>query len=102
MPLFHYGDRVSRNYYNRTQFKNSVSEIHTAIHSNSKAVKYQNALAKQLAESKYSGTVAENENLIDSFFNVYKNVTKSDLYKDSKSYKKYLKSITAYYALYRF
>ena len=55
-----YGDRVSRNYYNRTQFKNSVSEIHTAIHSNSKAVKYQNALAKQLAESKYSGKVASN------------------------------------------
>jgi len=54
-----YGDRVSRNYYNRTQFKNSVSEIHTAIHSNSKAVKYQNALAKQLAESKYSGTVEQ-------------------------------------------
>ena len=52
-----YGNRVSRNYYNRTQFKNSVSEIHTAIHSNSKAVKYQNALAKQLAESKYSGTI---------------------------------------------
>ena len=54
-----YGNRVSRNYYNRTQFKNSVSEIHTAIHSNSKAVKYQNALAKQLAESKYSGTVEQ-------------------------------------------
>ena len=54
-----YGDRVSRNYYNRTQFKNSVSEIHTAIHSNSKAVKYQNALAKQLAESKYSGKVEQ-------------------------------------------
>ena len=52
-----YGNRESRNYYNRTQFKNSVSEIHSAIHSNSKAVKYQNALAKQLAESKYSGTV---------------------------------------------
>ena len=52
-----YVDRESRNYYNRTQFKNSVSEIHSAIHSNSKAVKYQNALAKQLAESKYSGTV---------------------------------------------
>ena len=98
-----YGNRVSRNYYNRTQFKNSVSEIHTAIHSNSKAVKYQNALAKQLAESKYSGTVAENENLIDSFFNVYKNVTKSDLYKNSKDYKKHLKSILpALYALYRF
>ena len=98
-----YGDRVSRNYYNRTQFKNSVSEIHTAIHSNSKAVKYQNALAKQLAESKYSGTVAENENLIDSLFNVYKNVTKSDLYKNSKDYKKHLKSILpALYAAYRF
>jgi len=52
-----YWNRESRNYYNRTQFKNSVSEIHSAIHSNSKAVKYQNALAKQLAESKYSGTV---------------------------------------------
>ena len=98
-----YGDRVSRNYYNRTQFKNSVSEIHTAIHSNSKAVKYQNALAKQLAESKYSGTVAENENLIDSLFNVYKNVTTNDLYKNSKGYKKYLKSILpALYAAYRF
>ena len=56
-----YGDRVSRNYYNRTQFKNSVSEIHTAIHSNSKAVKYQNALAKQLAESKYSGKVVSEQ-----------------------------------------
>ena len=54
-----YGNSVSRNYYSRTQFKNSVSEIHTAIHSNSKAVKYQNALAKQLAESKYSGTVEQ-------------------------------------------
>ena len=98
-----YGNRVSRNYYNRTQFKNSVSEIHTALHSNSQNVKYQNALAKQLAESKYSGTVAENESLIDSLFNVYKNVTKSDLYKDSKSYKKYLKSILpALYAAYRF
>ena len=98
-----YGDRVSRNYYNRTQFKNSVSEIHSAIHSNSKAVKYQNALAKQLAESKYSGTVAENENLIDSLFNVYKNVTTSDLYKNSKGYKKHLKSILpALYAAYRF
>ena len=56
-----YGDRVSRNYYNRTWFKNSVSEIHTAIHSNSKAVKYQNALAKQLAESKYSGKVVSEQ-----------------------------------------
>ena len=54
-----YGNRISRNYYNRSQFKNSVSEIHTAIHSNSKAVKYQNALAKQLAESKYSGKVEQ-------------------------------------------
>ena len=54
-----YGNPALRNYYNRTQFKNSVSEIHTAIHSNSKAVKYQNALAKQLAESKYSGTVEQ-------------------------------------------
>ena len=98
-----YGDRVSRNYYNRTQFKNSVSEIHSAIHSNSKAVKYQNALAKQLAESKYSGTVAENENLIDSLFNVYKNVTTNDLYKNIKGYKKHLKSILpALYAAYRF
>ena len=98
-----YGDRVSRNYYNRTQFKNSVSEIHTAIHSNSKAVKYQNALAKQLAESKYSGTIAENKDLIDSFFNVYKNVTTNDLYKNSKDYKKHLKSILpALYAAYRF
>ena len=98
-----YGNTASRNYYNRTWFKNSVSEIHSAIHSNSKAVKYQNALAKQLAESKYSGTVAENENLIDSLFNVYKNVTTSDLYKNSKGYKKHLKSILpALYAAYRF
>ena len=56
-----YGNRVSRNYYNRTQFKNSVSEIHSAIHGNSKAVKYQNALAKQLAESKYSGMVVSEQ-----------------------------------------
>ena len=71
-----YGNRVSRNYYNRTQFKNSVSEIHTAIHSNSKAVKYQNALAKQLAESKYSGTVISEQqkeisvSKISEFFNL--------------------------------
>ena len=98
-----YTNQTARNYYKKTQFRNSVSEINTAIHSNSKAVKYQNALAKQLAESKYSGTVAENENLIDSLFNVYKNVTKSDLYKNSKDYKKHLKSILpALYALYRF
>ena len=56
-----YGNTASRNYYNRTWFKNSVSEIHTAIHSNSKAVKYQNALAKQLAESKYSGTIVSEQ-----------------------------------------
>ena len=69
-----YGNSVSRNYYNRTQFKNSVSEIHTAIHSNSKAVKYQNALAKQLAESKYSGTVASNyQNYSDVISNDLKN-----------------------------
>lgn len=98
-----YGNTASRNYYNRTWFKNSVSEIHTAIHSNSKAVKYQNSLAKQLAESKYSGTIAENKDLIDALFNVYKNVTTSDLYKNSKGYKKYLKSILpALYAAYRF
>ena len=98
-----YGNTASRNYYNRTWFKNSVSEIHTAIHSNSKAVKYQNALAKQLAESKYSGTIAENKDLIDALFNVYKNVTTSDLYKNSKGYKKHLKSILpALYAAYRF
>lgn len=98
-----YGNTASRNYYNRTWFKNSVSEIHSAIHSNSKAVKYQNALAKQLAESKYSGTIAENKDLIDALFNVYKNVTTSDLYKNSKGYKKYLKSILpALYAAYRF
>ena len=71
-----YGNRVSRNYYNRTQFKNSVSEIHTAIHSNSKAVKYQNALAKQLAESKYSGTIISEQqkeisvSKISEFFNL--------------------------------
>lgn len=98
-----YGNTASRNYYNRTWFKNSVSEIHTAIHSNSKAVKYQNALAKQLAESKYSGTIAEDKDLIDALFNVYKNVTTSDLYKNSKGYKKHLKSILpALYAAYRF
>mgnify|MGYP000979967989 CR=1 FL=1 len=69
-----YGNRVSRNYYNRTQFKNSVSEIHTAIHSNSKAVKYQNALAKQLAESKYSGTVDLNkQNYSDKILNDLQN-----------------------------
>ena len=71
-----YGNPASRNYYNRTQFKNSVSEIHTAIHSNSKAVKYQNALAKQLAESKYSGTIISEQqkeisvSKISEFFNL--------------------------------
>lgn len=69
-----YGNPASRNYYNRTWFKNSVSEIHTAIHSNSKAVKYQNALAKQLAESKYSGTVdLNNQNYSDVISNDLKN-----------------------------
>ena len=69
-----YGNTASRNYYNRTWFKNSVSEIHTAIHSNSKAVKYQNSLAKQLAESKYSGTVASNyQNYSDVISNDLKN-----------------------------
>lgn len=98
-----YGNRVSRNYYKKTQFRNSVSEINTALHSNSQNVKYQNALAKQLAESKYSGKVTANEDLIDSLFNSYKNITKGDLYKDGKSYKKYLKSVLpALYAAYRF
>ena len=98
-----YGNRVSRNYYKKTQFRNSVSEINTALHSNSQNVKYQNALAKQLAESKYSGKVTANEDLIDSLFNSYKNITKGDLYKEAKSYKKYLKSILpALYVAYRF
>ena len=69
-----YGNRISRNYYNRSQFKNSVSEIHTAIHSNSKAVKYQNALAKQLAESKYSGKMdLNNQNYSDEILNDLQN-----------------------------
>ena len=69
-----YGNTASRNYYNRTWFKNSVSEIHSAIHSNSKAVKYQNALAKQLAESKYSGKVdLNNQNYSDVILNDLKN-----------------------------
>ena len=69
-----YGNRVSRNYYNRPQFKNSVSEIHSAIHSNSKAVKYQNALAKQLAESKYSGKMdLNNQNYSDEILNDLQN-----------------------------
>ena len=96
-----YGNTASRNYYNRTWFKNSVSEIHSAIHSNSKAVKYQNALAKQLAESKYSGKVAKNENLIDSLFNAYKNITESSLYEKVEHLK--LESImAALYGAYRF
>ena len=71
-----YGNTASRNYYSRTWFKNSVSEIHSAIHSNSKAVKYQNALAKQLAESKYSGTIISEQqkeisvSKISEFFNL--------------------------------
>ena len=96
-----YGDSVSRNYYNRPQFKNSVSEIHTAIHSNSKAVKYQNALAKQLAESKYSGTIAENKDLIDALFNVYKDIKENRLYKKVEYFE--LESmLAALYAYYRF
>ena len=98
-----YTNQTARNYYKKTQFRNSVSEINTALHSNSQNVKYQNALAKQLAESKYSGKVTANEDLIDSVLNSYKNITKSDLYKDGKSYKKYLKSVLpALYAAYRF
>ena len=96
-----YGNSVSRNYYNRTQFKNSVSEIHSAIHSNSKAVKYQNALAKQLAESKYSGTIAENKDLIDALFNVYKDIKENRLYKKVEYFE--LESmLAALYAYYRF
>lgn len=96
-----YGNTASRNYYNRTWFKNSVSEIHTAIHSNSKAVKYQNALAKQLAESKYSGTIAENKNLIDALFNVYKDIKENRLYKKVEYFE--LESIlAALYAYFRF
>ena len=96
-----YGDRASRNYYNRTQFKNSVSEIHTAIHSNSKAVKYQNALAKQLAESKYSGTIAESKDLIDALFNVYKDIKENRLYK-KVDYFELESMLAALYAYYRF
>ena len=96
-----YGNTASRNYYNRTWFKNSVSEIHSAIHSNSKAVKYQNALAKQLAESKYSGTVAENKDLIDALFNVYKDIKENRLYKKVEYFE--LESmLAALYAYYRF
>ena len=96
-----YGNTASRNYYNRTWFKNSVSEIHTAIHSNSKAVKYQNSLAKQLAESKYSGTVAENKDLIDALFNVYKDIKENRLYKKVEYFE--LESmLAALYAYYRF
>ena len=96
-----YGNSASRNYYNRTWFKNSVSEIHTAIHSNSKAVKYQNALAKQLAESKYSGTIAENKDLIDALFNVYKDIKENRLYKKVEYFE--LESmLAALYAYYRF
>ena len=96
-----YGNTASRNYYSRTWFKNSVSEIHTAIHSNSKAVKYQNALAKQLAESKYSGTIAENKDLIDALFNVYKDIKENRLYGKSEYFE--LESmLAALYAYYRF
>ena len=96
-----YGNTASRNYYNRTWFKNSVSEIHTAIHSNSKAVKYQNALAKQLAESKYSGTIAENKDLIDALFNVYKDIKENRLYK-KVDYFELESMLAALYAYYRF
>ena len=69
-----YTNQTARNYYKKTQFKNSVSEINTALHSNSQNVKYQNALAKQLAESKYSGTVASNyQNYSDVISNDLKN-----------------------------
>ena len=96
-----YGNTASRNYYSRTWFKNSVSEIHTAIHSNSKAVKYQNALAKQLAESKYSGTIAESKDLIDALFNVYKDIKENRLYGKSEYFE--LESmLAALYAYYRF
>lgn len=96
-----YGNTASRNYYSRTWFKNSVSEIHSAIHSNSKAVKYQNALAKQLAESKYSGTIAENKDLIDALFNVYKDIKENRLYKKVEYFE--LESmLAALYAYYRF
>ena len=79
-----YGNTASRNYYNRTWFKNSVSEIHSAIHSNSKAVKYQNALAKQLAESKYSGTVdLNNQNYSDVISNDLKNNFASESFMNS-------------------
>ena len=96
-----YGNPALRNYYNRTQFKNSVSEIHTAIHSNSKAVKYQNALAKQLAESKYSGTIAESKDLIDALFNVYKDIKENRLYK-KVDYFELESMLAALYAYYRF
>ena len=71
-----YTNQTARNYYKKTQFRNSVSEINTAIHSNSKAAKYQNALAKQLAESKYSGTIISEQqkeisvSKISEFFNL--------------------------------
>ena len=96
-----YGNTASRNYYSRTWFKNSVSEIHTAIHSNSKAVKYQNALAKQLAESKYSGTIAESKDLIDALFNVYKDIKENRLYK-KVDYFELESMLAALYAYYRF
>ena len=96
-----YGNTASRNYYSRTWFKNSVSEIHSAIHSNSKAVKYQNSLAKQLAESKYSGTIAENKDLIDALFNVYKDIKENRLYGKSEYFE--LESmLAALYAYFRF
>ena len=57
-----YTNQTARTFYRGESFKNSVEEIHTALHSNSRSkVNYQNKLAKQLAESKYSGTVASTQ-----------------------------------------
>ena len=70
-----YTNQTARTFYRGESFKNSVKEIHTALHSNSRSkVNYQNKLAKQLAESKYSGTVASNyQNYSDVISNDLKN-----------------------------
>ena len=70
-----YTNQTARAFYRGKSFKNSVEEIHTALHSNSRSkVNYQNKLAKQLAESKYSGTVASNyQNYSDVISNDLKN-----------------------------
>ena len=70
-----YTNQTARTFYRGESFKNSVEEIHTALHSNSRSkVNYQNKLAKQLAESKYSGTVASNyQNYSDVISNDLKN-----------------------------